>query len=185
MSKASCLRAGLGRTLAAIGLVTLTARATPTGDESGQTPEKPPIPLLLDAEFREGTETCDQPTERCHLTERAEQVLSDFVDIGGYLRSGYGRTGAGGPMIGFQAPGAASKYRLGNEAETYGELIVGKNFYLPGTFDLDGTELADGGLDGPVARVQARISFFNPHSAFGSADATAVACPRHELPWGR
>lgn len=157
----------------AISLVAAAARATPTGEDQDQ---KRPISLLLEAEFREDTETRDQPTER-HLTERAEQVLSDFVDIGGYLRSGYGRTGAGGPMVGFQAPGAASKYRLGNEAETYGELIFGKNFYLPGTFDLDGTERVDGALRGPVARVQARISFFNPYSAFGSADATAVGLP--------
>ena len=41
-------------------------------------------------------------------------------------------------MVAFQAPGAVSKYRLGNEAETYGELILGKNFYLPGIFNLDG-----------------------------------------------
>ncbi|MEI8341665.1 MAG: carbohydrate porin [Verrucomicrobiota bacterium] len=40
----------------------------------------------------------------------------------GYLRSGYGVDGKGGQMVAFMAPGAGAKYRLGNEAETYGEL---------------------------------------------------------------
>ena len=40
----------------------------------------------------------------------------------GYLRSGYGMNGEGGKMEAFKAPGAFAKYRLGNEAETYGEM---------------------------------------------------------------
>jgi len=115
--------------------------------------------------------------------------LNDFVDVGGYFRSGYGRSGAGGPMVAFQAPGAVTKYRLGNEAETYGELIVGKNFYLPGVFNLgDGPPMADE-LKGPIARVQVRLSFFNPYSALGSSDATSVGLPEawasigHVLPF--
>ncbi|HEY6729206.1 MAG TPA: carbohydrate porin [Polyangiaceae bacterium] len=162
-----------GRVVLLTLLAAAGARATPTGAQN----EQRPISLLLEEEFRGGTETREQRPERQHLTERAEHVLSDFIDIGGYLRSGYGRSGAGGPMIGFQAPGAASKYRLGNEAETYGELSFGKNLYLPGTFELDGTDSAPAALAGPVAHVQARVSFFNPYNSFGSADATAVGLP--------
>ena len=80
-------------------------------------------------------------------------------------------------MVAFQAPGAVSKYRLGNEAETYGELIFGKNFYLPGLFNLERTPPSGGRLKGPIARVQLRVSFFNPYSALGSADATSVGLP--------
>lgn len=40
----------------------------------------------------------------------------------GYLRSGFGMNGEGGKMEAFKAPGAGAKYRLGNEAETYGEV---------------------------------------------------------------
>ena len=138
---------------------------------------KRPLETRLKEEFREDTESREQPAARRYLTERTEQVLNDFVDIGGYLRSGYGRSGAGGPMVAFQAPGAATKYRLGNEAETYGELIIGKNFYLPGMFNLDGSTSDTTTLKGPIARVQVRVSFFNPYSAFGSADATAVGLP--------
>ena len=139
--------------------------------------KKQPVAALLKEEFREDTETREQPAEGRYLTERAETVLNNFVDIGGYLRSGYGRSGAGGPMVAFQAPGAVSKYRLGNEAETYGELILGKNFYLPGIFALDGRHPDGGTLKGPIARVQVRISFFNPYSEFGSAAATEVGLP--------
>ena len=136
-----------------------------------------PISELIDEEFRSNTETRDQSTDRTFLRERVEQVLENFIEVGGYIRSGYGRSGKGGPMVGFQAPGAGSKYRLGNEAETYGELILAKNFYLPGIFKLDEGERSGAGLKGPIARVQLRLSFFNPYSAFGSSDATSVGLP--------
>ncbi len=34
-------------------------------------------------------------------------------------------------MVPFQAPGAPAKYRLGNEAETYGEFIFVNNWVNP------------------------------------------------------
>ena len=49
----------------------------------------------------------------------------------GYFRSGFGLNGAGGQQLAFQAPGAGAKYRLGNEAETYGELIFVNNWLNP------------------------------------------------------
>ena len=165
---------GLGLTLFIALSASRAWAAPPAEDEKAQ---KRPISLLLKDEFREDTETREQPAEGRYLTERAEQVLNNFVDIGGYLRSGYGRSGAGGPMVAFQAPGAVSKYRLGNEAETYGEIILGKNFYLPGIFNLDGAPPDGGTLKGPIARVQVRISFFNPYAEFGSSDATSVGLP--------
>jgi maltoporin len=132
---------------------------------------------LMDEEFASDTETRDQPAKGGAFTDRLEQVLNQFVDIGGYFRAGYARSGAGGPMAPFQAPGAASKYRLGNEAENYGELVLGKNFYLPGAFQLDDGAPSDGTLEGPVARVQLRISFFNPYSAYGASNGTSVGLP--------
>jgi maltoporin len=162
----------------ATALAPLPARAAPPE----KTPpaakdEKPPISELLDEEFRGDTETREQRTSDRLFTQRFEQVLNNFVDFGGYFRSGYGRSGAGGPMIGFQAPGAASKYRLGNEPETYAELIVSKNYYLPGAFNLDEAARSDGTLKGPIAHGQVRLSFYNPYSAFGSSDATSVGLP--------
>ncbi|MFM2088454.1 MAG: hypothetical protein RLZZ237_3323 [Pseudomonadota bacterium] len=47
------------------------------------------------------------------------------IDFGGYLRSGFGTSGEGGKESCFGLAGASSKYRLGNECETYGELKFG------------------------------------------------------------
>ena len=49
----------------------------------------------------------------------------------GYFRSGYGLNSEGGQQVAFQAPGAQAKYRLGNEAETYAELIFVDNWMNP------------------------------------------------------
>jgi len=49
----------------------------------------------------------------------------------GYFRSGYGLNSVGGQQVAFQAPGAEAKYRLGNEAETYAELIFVDNWLNP------------------------------------------------------
>ena len=112
------------------------------------------------------------PTDRSR--ERFEQVLQDFVDIGGYVRAGYGRDSQGGPQVAFQAPGALAKYRLGNEAENYGELIFGKNWYVPGMFGLDPKERPDGTPTGPIAHAQVRLSFYNPYSSYNSGADTDV-----------
>lgn len=50
---------------------------------------------------------------------------SDSLDFHGYLRSGAGVSTSGGSQRCFQLDGAGSKYRLGNECETYGELALG------------------------------------------------------------
>lgn len=80
-------------------------------------------------------------------------------------------------MPAFQAPGAASKYRLGNEAENYGELIMSKSFYLPGIFRLGEDLEPERALRGPIAKVQLRMSFLNPYSSYSTADGTSVGLP--------
>lgn len=50
------------------------------------------------------------------------------VDFKGYARSGIGWTGSGGEQQCFEATGAQSKYRLGNECETYAELKLGQKY---------------------------------------------------------
>ena len=54
------------------------------------------------------------------------------VDFKGYARSGIGWTGSGGEQQCFQATGANSKYRLGNECETYAELKLGQELWKEG-----------------------------------------------------
>lgn len=54
--------------------------------------------------------------------------LRNLIIFHGYLRSGFGSNGKGGSMEIFQAPGAPAKYRLGNEKDTYGEIIFDKEW---------------------------------------------------------
>lgn len=54
------------------------------------------------------------------------------VDFHGYARSGIGWTGSGGSQECFKATGAQSKYRLGNECETYAELKLGQELWKEG-----------------------------------------------------
>jgi maltoporin len=52
----------------------------------------------------------------------AQDYVAENFEFGGYLRAGTGANGEGGDQVCFQAPGAGSKYRLGNECEVYSEL---------------------------------------------------------------
>jgi maltoporin len=86
----------------------------------GQLPSEPTYDLLRDADTK--------------IAKLQEQVSS--FEFHGYFRSGYGVNSAGGQQVAFQAPGTGAKYRLGNEAETYGELIFVNN-WVNGEHDSD------------------------------------------------
>jgi maltoporin len=81
----------------------------------GQIPTTPTYDLLQEAETK---------------IEGLQQQLGTF-EFHGYFRSGYGLNSEGGQQVAFQAPGAGAKYRLGNEAETYGEFIFVNNWLNP------------------------------------------------------
>jgi maltoporin len=81
----------------------------------GQVPAAPTYDQLRDADTR---------------IRKLEEEAKVF-ELHGYLRSGYGLNSRGGQQVAFQAPGADAKYRLGNEAETYGELIFVNNWVNP------------------------------------------------------
>lgn len=63
------------------------------------------------------------------IAKLQEQVGA--FEFHGYFRSGYGLNSVGGQLVAFEAPGADAKYRLGNEAETYAELIFVNNWVNP------------------------------------------------------
>jgi maltoporin len=127
-----------------------------------------------DQQFQEDTETRDiarRPDAEKALDARIEQVLEGYLDITGYFRAGYGRSDAGGPQRAFGIPGVA-KYRLGNEAENYGELAFAKTFFPAGMFS------PNGGMDGgPVARMNVRLAFYNPYDNYGSSADTDFSVP--------
>ncbi|WP_276551317.1 maltoporin [Erwinia mallotivora] len=92
--------------------------------------------------------------QSCLLGTLAAGLLSApvlAVDFHGYARSGIGWTGSGGEQQCFQATGAGSKYRLGNECETYAELKLGheawkegdKSFYFDTTLAYAVSQRAD------------------------------------------
>src|SRR5262245_43038119 len=81
----------------------------------GQLPSEPTYDLLREADTK--------------IAKLEEQVQS--FEFHGYFRSGYGLNSRGGQQVAFQAPGADAKYRLGNEAETYGEFIFVNNWINP------------------------------------------------------
>lgn len=81
----------------------------------GQVPSAPTYDLLRDSEIKIQT-----------LEKQVKEL-----EFHGYFRSGFGLTNQGGQQVAFQAPGADVKYRLGNEAETYAELILVHNWLNP------------------------------------------------------
>src|ERR1700688_1799277 len=81
----------------------------------GQLPSEPTYDLLNEAESN---------------ISKLQEQLGTF-EFHGYFRSGYGLNSEGGAQVTFQAPGADAKYRLGNEAETYGEFIFVNNWLNP------------------------------------------------------
>ena len=74
--------------------------------------------------------TYDELQEADTKIEGLQRQVGAF-EFHGYLRSGYGLNSEGGQQVAFQAPGAEAKYRLGNEAETYGEFIFVNNWLNP------------------------------------------------------
>jgi len=81
----------------------------------GQLPSAPTYDLLRDTDTK---------------IEKLQQQVGTF-EFHGYFRSGYGLNSVGGQQVAFEAPGADAKYRLGNEAETYAELIFVNNWVNP------------------------------------------------------
>lgn len=57
--------------------------------------------------------------------------MPKLIEPNGYFRAGFGVNSKGGDQDAFQAPGAYTKYRLGNETETYGEFGLTFNWINP------------------------------------------------------
>lgn len=68
----------------------------------------------------------------CSLMAGLMSAPAVAVDFHGYARSGIGWAGSGGEQQCFQSTGAGSKYRLGNECETYAELKLGHEAWKEG-----------------------------------------------------
>lgn len=80
------------------------------------------------------------------LIRNTVDAMPKPFEFHGYIRSGFGINGKGGEQDAFGLPGAFSKYRLGNEAETYGELAFQNNWI-------------NGSGDGASFNTQVRLGF--------------------------
>ncbi|HCC60843.1 MAG TPA: maltoporin [Pseudomonas sp.] len=83
------------------------------------------------------------------LASLAMPFGAQALDFNGYVRSGVGESTASESQACFQLPGAASKFRLGNECEQYAELGLRQNLF---TMD-----------DGSVLSVEGMAALYNEY----------------------
>jgi maltoporin len=95
--------------------ISQVASETVGAQYQGELPSEPTYDLLNEADEK---------------VKKLNTEVNSF-EFHGYFRSGAGLNGEGGQMVTFQAPGAGAKYRLGNEADTYGEWIFVNNWMNP------------------------------------------------------
>jgi maltoporin len=178
-SRMDALEKRLEEVEAGAGATNVAAAKTGTADTNAAPSESERGNAFANIQYEQHGATREsvlaQP-ENAVLKKRFEEVMNNFLDTGGYFRAGYGQDDKGGPQPAFQAPGAFAKYRLGNEAENYGELMVGKNWSAQDLFSTDAGQRADGTPTGPIARTQVRMAFYDPYSSSGG-NSTDVTLP--------
>ena len=111
----------------------------------------------------------DQLRDADTAIKKLETQMKAF-EFHGYFRSGFGGNGNGGQQVAFQAPGAGAKYRLGNETETYSELIFVNNWLNPKGDPSKAMTAAGSGCARHLCK-PATSSRVNPASSFGRANA--------------
>ena len=137
MTRAGAHGVRLRLTLVTASLLTLSAVSATSGAQQEVSPQPEAISPLAPPEDPEGESPEGSSTPVYSALRDAEQQIEnmkaklDLFEFHGYLRAGYGLNGRGGQQVAFQAPGAGAKYRLGNEAETYGEFILVNNWLNP------------------------------------------------------
>ncbi|HEY6176973.1 MAG TPA: carbohydrate porin [Kofleriaceae bacterium] len=118
----------------AVGLALATAaglaraQAAPADPAAAAPPDPapavtPPPPAVVEA----------NPLAERQLEQVRKEIAAapKLIEFHGYLRSGFGVNSKGGDQDAFQAPGAFSKYRLGNETEVYGDFELDSNWINP------------------------------------------------------
>jgi len=108
-------------------------------------PQAEPAPAPAPAEPPKVEAPAAGATDPVHLPEDAlRKMIQDEmakglkprvgdVSLHGYFRAGYGVSAEGGRQVCFQAPGAISKWRLGNECDLYGEFLFSTPAYVSNT----------------------------------------------------
>jgi maltoporin len=84
------------------------------------------------ADLPQGTVVAEEPAGLFPPGWNDRVYGNHSLEFHGYYRYGYGWTPDGEPMPSFSAPGALSKYRLGNEDVQGGEIVIDYRYYLDG-----------------------------------------------------
>lgn len=106
----------------ALGLTLTAGRAHAQGTPADATPAPAPQPAAVTAPLT------DQQMDQ---VKKMVSAMPKIFEYDGYLRAGFAINAKGGDADAFQAPGAYSKFRLGNEVETYGEMGLTANWVNP------------------------------------------------------
>jgi maltoporin len=93
-------------------------------------------------------------------TKNPNKPIVGDVSLHGYFRGGYGLSSDKGRMTCFQAPGAMSKYRLGNECDQYGEFHFSVPVYVA--------------KDGMVATAHIMPALWLPTTTLGHPGANGI-----------
>jgi maltoporin len=118
-------------------------------------PATTPAPRLSRTTRVAAAATCLAACLATTPTWAAEAAGAEF---NGYLRAGTGQNGKSGRSQCFQLEGAATKYRLGNECDAYGEFLVSKDVWQTS----DGAKFKLNFMPNFYAGNQTGDSFSNP-----------------------
>ena len=128
--------------------------ALPPDPATGTPPDAAPPPQVAES----------NPLAEKQLEQVRKEIAAapKLIEFHGYVRAGFGINSKGGDQDAFQAPGAVSKYRLGNETETYGEIELDNNWINPDHSDT-------------WFKTAIKLAYVSPRNGtFDSLDAIAV-----------
>jgi maltoporin len=184
VSKIKCIGSrGATQARSAVALGLLLGSASVVGAQPADpAPAPAPTPAPVEPAPAEPT-PAPAPTPVAEAAPAGEPLTSAQVDavkreiaaapkmfeFHGYFRSGLGVNTKGGDQEAFQAPGAFTKYRLGNETESYGEVSFTQNWLNP---EKDGVALKTSVM---LAVVAPRNSTFDVLDAIALREAFAEA----------
>lgn len=133
------------------------------GEPAATTVQTVPGTMQIPAGTPTSVSGADQRGALAMLTDDEVNRITEGFSFGAFYRAGYGFNSRGGKMQAFQAPLAPSKYRLGNEQDTYLEAIFAQNNWNPNP-------------DSVTFRTQIRVSYQTQQNK--SEDNTNSVCLR-------
>jgi maltoporin len=105
------------------------APATPAAPAPAEpAPDSAPAPTTPPQAVAEGSPLAEKQLEQ---VRQMVSGMPRLIEPNGYFRAGFGINAKGGDQDFFKAPGAYSKYRLGNETELYAEFGFTANWINP------------------------------------------------------